>query len=529
MRDFHRPGRSAVRATRAMASTSQPAATLAAIEVLRAGGNAIDAAVAACAVLCVVEPESTGLGGDCFCLYAPAGTGRVIALNGSGHAPADATADWYRERGIGIDATGPHAVTVPGAVDAWARLVADHGRKGLDELLQPAIRFAEEGFVLPSRVAWDWATEGVGKLKLDAPAKARFLKPDGGPYREGDRFVQPELARTLRKVAAEGRDGFYTGAVAEDIVAHLRAKGGLHTLDDFAAQRATYVEPITTDYRGYTVHECPPNGVGIAVLMLLNLLSGFGPGDDPLSVERMHQLIEATRLVFRDRDAFVADPRQAPVPVADLLSAGYADAMRALIRPDRAMADLPAPGLPPHEDTVYLCVVDEDGNAVSFINSLFKSFGSGIVAPESGVLLQNRGLGFSLDPAHPSCIAPRKRPMHTIIPGMLTKDGAAVMPFGVMGGHYQPVGQAWVLTSMLDHGLDPQAAIDLPRLFAFEGTVELEHGIPQAAADALAALGHRVSRIDKPHGGGQAIWIDRERGTLTGGSDPRKDGCALGY
>ena len=529
MRDFHVPGRSAVHAANAMAATSQPAATLTAIEVLRAGGNALDAAVAACAVLCVVEPESTGIGGDCFCLYAPAGKETVIAMNGSGRAPAAATADWYREHGINaIEDTSPHAVTVPGAVDAWAQLLADHGRKGLDELLQPAIRFAEQGFPVHARVAWDFASEG-GKLSKDESTARRF-RPGGKVPVEGDIFVQPELANTLRLIAAKGRDGFYTGEVAEDIVAHLRGKGGLHTLEDFAAQRCEYVQPIATDYRGYTVHECPPNGVGVVALLMLNILEGFEPAaEGPMSLERWHRLVEATRLAYRDRNAFVADPRQADVPLDMLLSKDYAARLRSLISTDRAMPELPQPGWPPHEDTVYLCVVDRDGNACSFINSLFKGFGTGILAPKSGVLLQNRGLGFTLEAGHPNCIAPGKRPMHTIIPGMLTKGGRAAMPFGVMGGHYQPVGHTSLLTNMLDYGLDPQAAIDHPRLFAYEGTVELERGISDTAADGLAALGHKVKRVDKPHGGGQAIWIDHDRGTLVGGSDPRKDGCALGY
>ena len=529
MRDFHFPGRSPVLATRAMAATSQPLATLTAIDILRSGGNAIDAAVAACAVLCVVEPESTGIGGDCFCLYAPADKDRVIALNGSGRAPAAASLEALRERGVtALEESSPHVVTVPGAVDAWARLVADHGRKGLDELLQPAIRFAEQGFPVHARVAYDWEREGAKLLRDEATA--RRFRPGGWLPAEGDLFVQPELAQTLRTIAAKGRDGFYAGEVAEDIVAHLRAKGGLHTLDDFAAQHCDYVEPVSTEYRGYRVHECPPNGVGIVALLMLNILEGFEPAaGGAMSVERWHRLIEATRLAFRDRNAFVADPLQADVPVEMLLSKDYAAALRAKIRPDRAMPELPPPGWPPHEDTVYLCVVDEDGNAVSFINSLFKGFGSGIMAPRSGVLLQNRGLGFTLEPGHPNCIAPGKRPMHTIIPGMLTRDGAAVMPFGVMGGHYQPVGHASMLTNMLDYGLDVQAAIDLPRLFAWDGAVEVERGIPAEVAEGLARLGHRPKPGDRAHGGGQGIWIDRRRGVLIGGSDSRKDGCALGY
>ncbi len=528
MRDFHSPGRSAVRAANAIVATSQPSATLAGVEALRAGGNAVDAAIAACAVLCVTEPQSTGIGGDCFCLYTPAGADAPIALNGSGHAPAALSAEWLVERSVNaLDGSSPHAVTVPGAVDAWQRLLEDHGRKDFDELLRPAIRYAEEGFVVHARTAADWR-DAAGRLAGDADTAARFL-PHGAAVGEGRLFRQPELAATLKRIAREGRSAFYEGEVAADMVGKLRALGGLHTEEDFAARKADYVEPISTDYRGYTVFECPPNGVGVIALLILNMLEGFAPADDPLSPDRMHRLVEATRLAYRDRNAFVADPADAEVPLDMLLSKDYAAALRGTIREDRAAATLPPAGWPRHEDTVYLSVVDRDGNACSFINSLFKSFGSAILAPSSGVMLHNRGLGFSLDPVHPNAIRPNRRPMHTIIPAMLAKDGRAVMPFGVMGGHYQPVGQSWMLTSMLDHGLDPQAALDLPRLFAWDGRVEVERGIPEETCAELRRRGHELAPADPPHGGGQAIWIDHDSGALVAGSDPRKDGLALGY
>ena len=528
MRDFHLPGRSPARAANAMVATSQPSATLAGVEVLRSGGNAVDAAVAACAVMCVTEPQSTGIGGDCFCLYTPAGAEEPIALNGSGHAPAGLSAEWLADRGMNtLDGSSPHAVTVPGAVDAWEQLLQDHGSKGLDELLQPAIRYAEDGFVVHARTASDWS-DAAGRLAGDADTAARFL-PEGKAVGEGRMFHQPELANTLRRIAGEGRSAFYEGEVAADMVGKLRAVGGLHTEEDFAARKAEYVEPISTDYRGYTVFECPPNGVGVIALLILNMLEGFEPAEDPLSPERMHRLIEATRLAYRDRNAFVADPADAEVPLDMLLSKDYAAALGGTICEDRAAAALPPAGWPAHEDTVYLSVVDRDGNACSFINSLYKSFGSAILAPGSGVMLHNRGLGFSLEPGHPNAVRPNRRPMHTIIPAMLAKDGQAVMPFGVMGGHYQPVGQSWVLSSILDHGLDPQAALDLPRLFAYEDRVAVERGIPEAACAELRRRGHPLTPADPPHGGGQAIWIDRESGTLVAGSDPRKDGLALGY
>ena len=530
MRDFHLPGRSPVYATHGMAATSMPAATLTALDVLRAGGNALDAAVAAVAVLCVIEPQSTGIGGDTFCLWKQPGK-PVVALNGSGRAPAAATIDWFEDQGItAIDETGPHSVTVPGAVGAWEKLLAAHGTKGLDEVLQPAIRFAAEGWPVHHRVASDWQ---IAADKLRKNGAAAFL-PQGGAPRPGDIFRNPALAETLRSIAKHGSRGFYEGAVAADIVATLRARGGLHTEADFAAGRtaAEFVTPIHAAWRGYDVWQCPPNGSGLMVLMLLGILEGFDAASDPLAPERLHRHIEAARLVYRDRDAFMADPAQVDVPVQRLLDPAYLAGLRALIDPARALPDLPRAGesmLPPHRDTVYLCVVDRDGNACSFINSLFKSFGSGILAEQSGVMLQNRGAGFVVQRGHPNCIAPNKRPMHTIIPAMLTKDGEAVMPFGVMGGHFQPMGQTLFLTNLLEYGLDIQQALDLPRVFPYAGKVEVERGVPQAALDRLARLGHVIAPVERPHGGGQAIWIDRARGTLVGGSDPRKDGMALGY
>ncbi len=529
MRDLHLPGRSPVYATHAMAATSMPAATLTALDVLRAGGNALDAAVAAVATLCVIEPQSTGIGGDCFCLWKQPGK-PVVALNGSGRAPAAATIDWFEGQGItAIDEAGPHSVTVPGAVGAWETLLAAHGTKGLGELLQPAIRFAAEGWPVHHRVSSDWE---IAADKLRHNGTHAFL-PGGRTPRPGDIFKQPALAKTLRTIAEQGARGFYEGPVAADIVATLRARGGLHTEEDFARGRtaAEFVTPIHTAWRGYDVWQCPPNGSGLMVLMLLGILDGFPTESDPLSPERLHRHIEAARLVYRDRDAFVADPAQSDVPVDRLLSPAYLEALHDSIDPARAL-DLPRAGeaaLPVHRDTVYLCVVDRDGNACSFINSLFKSFGSGILAEDSGVMLQNRGAGFVVQRGHPNCIAPDKRPMHTIIPGMLTRDNEAVMPFGVMGGHFQPMGQTLFLTNLLEYGMDIQQALDLPRVFPYGGKLEVERGVPQAVIERLSQLGHTPTQIARPHGGGQAIWIDRARGTLVGGSDPRKDGMALGY
>lgn len=531
-RDFHAPGRSPVVSMRGMAATSMPAATLTALDVLRSGGNAMDAAIAAVAVLGVIEPQSTGIGGDCFCLYAPAGTGKVYAMNGSGRAAAASTPEKLRSLGVTqlVD-TSAHVVTIPGAISAWEALNAAHGRKGLDALLQPAIKFAEEGFVVAPRVAADWA-DARTKLAGNEAAARHYLK-DGAAPKVGDVMRFPALGRTLRAIAAKGARGFYEGEVAADIVKTLRALGGVHTEEDFAnaLRGAEFVEPIKRAWKGMEIYECPPNGSGIVTLMILGMLETFAPPGEPISAERFHRHIEAARLAYRDRDAFIADPAVTDVPTETLLSDAYLHGMAQQILDSHAMVVPPPPDtlLPKHKDTVYLCVVDEDGNACSFINSLFKSYGSGILAEGSGVMLQNRGFGFRLQEGHPNCMAPGKRPMHTIIPGMAMKDGKAVMPFGVMGGHFQPMGQSLLLSNMFEYGMDPQAALDAARVFPEDGKVQVETGVPQAVVAKLEAMGHSCVPIAKPHGGGQAIYIDHERGVLMGGSDPRKDGCAMGY
>lgn len=528
MRDFQLPGRSPLRVADAAAATSHPLATLAAVETMKAGGNAVDAAVAASAVLAVVEPQSTGIGGDCFVIYAPKGGSRLIAYNGSGRAPKAASLHWYRAHGFDeIPAFGPHAVTVPGAIDAWARLVADHGSRELGQLLEPAIRYAEEGYIVADRVAHDWA-RNLGKLSAD-PHAARILLPWGRAPMPGERHRQPQLAATLRRIGRQGREGFYAGPVAEDMVKRLKALGGLHSLEDFAEAAGEYVEPVRTSYRGVEVCQIPPNNQGLTALLMLNILSGFDvAGFEPLGAARLHLEIEAGRLAYRDRDALIADPDKVPVPVDALLSPAYAARLRAEIDPERRLETLP-PALLRKHDTIYLSVVDRDRNAVSFINSTYFSFGSGVVAPESGVVLQNRGASFRLDPAHPNRIEPGKRPMHTIMPGMAMKDGRALMPFGVMGGDFQPFGHVHFLTNLLDFAMDPQGALDAARVFPSGDVVEAERGLSRRAIAGLQDRGHQVMMAEEPHGGGQAILIDWEAGTFTAGSDPRKDGCALGY
>lgn len=533
MRNLELPGRSVARSLTGMAATSHSLVTLTAINVLQDGGNAMDAAVAACAVQGVVEPESTGIGGDCFVLYAPRGTADIIAFNGSGRAPAAAHAQWYVEQGIDkLERYSPHSVTVPGSVDAWSQLLRDHGTRSLGDLLQPAIRFARDGYPITERVFADWEGE-IETLSHDPATSAIFL-PGGKPPALGSVHQQSLLAATLETIAEQGRDAFYTGPIAEDLVSHLRELGGLHQLEDFATAKGEYVDPIKASYQGYEIHQCPPNGQGIIALLLLNILSAYDlPSMGAMSAERLHLEIEATRLAYQVRDALVADPAQAAVPSEQLLSQDYAAELRSRIKLDRAsVPPAPAP-IAAHADTVYLSVVDKDRNAVSFINSTFSSFGSGITGPKSGVVLQNRGGAFSTDPDHPNCIAPGKRPMHTIIPGMMTQGDRTVMPFGVMGGHYQAAGHARFLTNLLDYGLDVQQSMDMARIFPLPGEdeteVEAESGVPGDVLAKLEDMGHRFCAPSKPIGGSQAIQIDWENGTLAGGSDPRKDGCALGY
>jgi gamma-glutamyltranspeptidase/glutathione hydrolase len=515
-----------------MAATSHPLSTLTAVRVLQAGGNAMDAAVAACAVQCVVEPGSTGIGGDCFTLYAPGGRAAdLVAYNGSGTAPAAATAAWYRERGVtAIERTSPHAVTVPGAVEAWSRLLEDHGTLSLSDALRPAIRLARDGYPIAPRVHHDWTAQAA--ILAGDPNARRIFLPGGAVPAMGSLHRQPELADTLELIADRGPAAFYEGPVAADMVDRLAELGGLHTLADFAGYRGEYVATLHAAFRGHDVYEVSGNGQGIIALMILNVLSRFEPGSDPLHVDRLHVETEATRLCYAIRDRYLADQHQgAPLPVKWMLSDALADELASRIDLRRALDPVPVLRATEHKDTVYIAVVDRDRNAASFINSLFYPFGSGIVGPRSGVMLHNRGQSFVLEADHPNAIAPGKRPLHTIIPGMLAKDGRIAMPFGVMGGHYQAMGHAHLVSKVLDYGLDLQSAIDLPRLFPRPetGVLDVERPLRQVAGDELARRGFKVGAPATPIGGGQAIWIDWERGTLLGASDPRKDGSALGY
>lgn len=529
-RDFEQPGRSMARSTQGMAATSHAAATLAAIQTLQKGGTAMDAAVAACAVQCVVEPGSTGIGGDCFALYAPGGSDRILAFDGSGRAPQAASVSALRAAGVdSIGRSSPHAITVPGAVDAWCQLLRDHGALPLAEVLAPAIALAEQGYVVAERAGTDWARQ-TALLAADENAR-RHLLIDGQAPAIGSVHRQPALAQTFRAIAAGGRDAFYRGPVAQDIVDYLRSLGGLHTLDDFAACQGNYVEPVSTTFAGHRVHECPPGGQGVIALMMLRLLEDMPAGTDPLDAERLFRELEICRLAYSVRDAVLGDPAGHSASADWLLSDELIGQLRAQLLDGVVNKTIPAFVPPPHSDTVYITVVDKDRNCASFINSVFHPFGSGRVSPATGVLLHNRGQSFNLTEGHPNAIDPGKRPMHTIIPGMVTRDGRVRYSFGVMGGHYQAMGHAWFLSRVLKDGMDMQSAMDLPRVFAKPGgwTVEHEATLPAATVDALRARGYEMVPPDWAIGGAQAIEIDWEAGTLTGASDHRKDGCALGY
>jgi gamma-glutamyltranspeptidase / glutathione hydrolase len=529
-------GRSVVRATQGMVASSQPLASQVGLDILRRGGNAVDAAIAMAAVLNVTEPNMTGVGGDAFMMIYSSRTKKLEGLNASGRAPRALNLEYFRSRGITqMPTSGMATITVPGAFDGWVTLLDKRGTMKLADLMAPAIEYAENGFPVMEKIAADWVPE-VAKLKQTPAAAAAYLVNGEAPA-PGTIFRQKHLASTLRTLARGGRDAFYTGEIGRAIVDYCQKNGGFLTMPDLAAQKAEWVEPISTTYRGYTVCELPPNGQGLTALLLLNMLEGIDLQSMHASPERYyHTLIEATKIAFADRNRYIADPAFASVPVRELLSKEYAARRRKLIDPDRAI-DAPAFGDPRlGSDTTYFTVVDKDRMAVSFINSLFNSFGSGIVAGDTGIVLQNRGTGFSLDPNHPGRLEPGKRPFHTLIPGMVFKDGALLMSYGVMGGDVQAQGHAQVVANLVDRGLNLQEAIDAPRVRYISGRgVMMEEGITEPVINALIARGHE--RVLPPAGimhralmgGGQAVMLDPVSGSLAGASDSRKDGLALGY
>jgi gamma-glutamyltranspeptidase/glutathione hydrolase len=523
-------------ARRGMVAASNPLAAQAGLSILQKGGNAADAAIATAAVLNVTAPASTGIGGDCFALYFDAKTKQISALNGSGRAPAGLTLqDLHRLGFPNMPERSPHAVTVPGAVRGWEDLLKRHGTMTLADVLVDAIHHAGQGFPVSPVFGAGWARSE--DLLKNSPNTEDYL-PNGSAPAVGQVVRLPGLARSFQQIAEGGADAFYTGEIAAAIVATLNELGSKMALEDLKNHQSAWDEPIHVDYRGVRVYECPPNGQGLAALQALNIASGWNLGEmADRSPQRLHLMVEAMRLAFGDARQYIADPAMNPAPVAALLSDKYAAARRALVSEDHAMQP-PGYGSPlPGSDTVYLSVVDGAGNACSFINSLYMGFGSGIVAKGTGVFLQNRGANFSLDPDHPNAYAPGKRPYHTIIPGMATKDGELWASFGVMGGFMQPQGHFQVISSMVDDELNPQEALDRPRFCLLAGTsssiVALEEGIPVHTMARLAELGHPIQPMASGNhtafGSGQIIRRDAASGVLYGGSDPRKDGLVAAF
>ena len=539
-----RATRSVVMAPNGLIATSQPLASAAGLQVLREGGNAIDAAVTAAAVLSVVEPTMNGVGGDLFALVYDPKSGELQGLNASGRSAYAATPEVFAERGLKeIPYRGVLSVTVPGVVDGWATLLQRHGTIPLSRALAPAIEYASRGFPVSEIIAWQWKDAGA-VLSADRAAAATFL-PGGRAPEPGDVFANPRLADTLRKIASGGRDTFYRGAIAEAVVADIRARGGLLEARDFAEHRSDWVDPISTSYRGYDVFELPPNTQGFVALEILNILEGYdlkALGHN--SAAYLHLLVEAKRIAFADRDRYLADAEAVPPGfLAKVLSKSYAAERRKEIDPARAARSYtPArlgPGMSPggggrpteeaSGDTVYLTAADGKGHVISLIQSLFESFGAGIVAGETGIALQNRGSLFTLDPQHPNRIAPHKRSLHTLVPAMVLKGGRPFLSFGVMGGDMQPQGHVQVVANLVEFGMNVQEAGEAPRFRHTAAGLALESAISPEARFGLNKRGHRLLDSVGVFGGFQGILIDPTTGVLMGGSDPRKDGLAIGY
>ncbi|MEO1140877.1 MAG: gamma-glutamyltransferase [Pseudomonadota bacterium] len=524
-RNFAAPGRSPVYATDFAVATSHSLATTSALNVLKDGGNAVDAALAASATLCVVEPHMTGIGGDCFAIVAEA-DGTLHALNGSGRSAANAHLDWYLENGFSeIEVESAHAITAPGSVRAWETLHQKFGRMDFARLFADAIYYAENGFPVAPRVAADWAEKRDKLAKI--PTSAEHLLKDGRAPVVGEKFFLPKLGATLRKIAVEGASALYEGEIASEIAATVQAHGGFISEHDMANVSADWVDLISTEYQGHTLNEIPPNGQGLTAIMLVKMLDKIGADENADSIARAHLEAELGRIAYTARDEYISDAASMQYSIEALLSDSHIEKLIGLYDPEKRNDNIKLPD-PTGSDTVYLSVVDGNGMCVSFINSVFSAFGSGITTAESGVTLQNRGSGFNLIPGHANAIGPSKRPFHTIIPAMVTKDKKVTHCYGVMGGSYQAMGHAHVLSNMLDYDMDPQQALDHARIFWDEtGALTLESEVADFIEAGLIDRGHTCKR-GAVHGGGQIIKIDHENGCLIAGSDPRKDGCAGG-
>jgi gamma-glutamyltranspeptidase/glutathione hydrolase len=511
-----------------MVASSHYLGTQAGLEILKSGGSAMDAAVAVAAVLGVVEPAMIGIGGDAFFLYYEAASKKVYGYNGSGRSPRGLSREHFGDR-KNIERESWESVTVPGAVDAYAAGLARFGRMGLKEALAPAIGYAMDGYPVHEQVGMTWAAQEAVLKRSGWASKLKLA--DGSAPRVGSVFVDEAYGRTLEMIAEGGRDAFYAGAIAEEIVRYSDESGGFLSREDFSDHEGNWVEPMSTNYRGYDVYQCPPNGQGGAVISMLNMLEGFDVGAMEFqSAEQLHLMIEVKKLAYADIERYFGDPERGDIPLEVLLSKAYAAERRGLIDMGTAAKQVDA-GIPKHGDTAYMSVVDSEGNACSFINSLYFPFGSGIVGGNTGVFLQSRGMGFSLEPGNFNEYAPGVRPFHTIIPGMVLRGDDLYMSYGVMGGPMQPHGHVQFLTNHLDHGFSIQEAIDIPRFRHDSGlSVALETGMSAEVWEGLAGLGHELKTGEfSTMGGAQAVMVDGVTGVLYGASDPRKDGVALGY
>ena len=532
--------RSEVVAQHGMACTSQPLATQVALDIMKAGGNAIDAAIAANAMLGLVEPVSNGIGGDLFAIVWDAKTRQLYGLNASGRSPQSLSLDYFKEKGYEkIPSYGPLPVSVPGCVDGWFELHGKFGSMDMDQILAPAISYSKKGFPLTEVIAYYWA--GNARSLSRYPNVAEVFMPGGSAPAKGEIFKNPYLASTLELIAKGGRDAFYKGEIARIIAAFMEEQGGFLSYEDLASHTSEWVKPVSTNYRGYDVWELPPNGQGIAALQILNILEGYDIASMGFgSSEYIHHFVEAKKLAFEDRAKYYADPAFNDLPVEELISKEYAASRRELIRSQRASRRLDAGELE-KGNTIYMTVADDQGNMVSLIQSNYRGMGSGMCPPGLGFILQDRGELFTLEEGHYNVYEPGKRPFHTIIPAFVTKDGLPWMSFGVMGGSMQPQGHAQVLINMIDFGMNLQEAGDAPRIrhdgssqptgskMSDGGRVNLESGIPYKAIRELVRMGHDVKYTVGGYGGYQAILWDEQNGVYYGASESRKDGQAAGY
>jgi gamma-glutamyltranspeptidase / glutathione hydrolase len=533
--------RSEVIATNGMAATSQPLATQVALDILKDGGNAIDAAIAANATIGLMEPTGNGIGGDIFAIVWDNESKQLYGLNGSGRSPVNLDLEYFKEQGMNqIPAYGPLPVSVPGAVDGWFMLNERFGSKPMEDLLSPAINYAREGFPLSEVIASAWS--GNANYLSRFPNVTEVYLPGGEAPAKGEIFMNPYLANTLEMIAKEGRDAFYKGEIAHTIADFIQEQGGFLSYEDLTNHQGDWVEPVSTNYRGYDVWELPPNGQGIAALQMLNILEGYDlSGMDYDSPEYIHLFLEAKKLAFEDRAKYYADPDFTDIPVDMLISKEYAEERRKLLNEDRASRNY-EPGDLRDGDTIYLTVADKDGNMISLIQSNYRGMGSGMCPPGLGFILQDRGQLFSLEEGHYNVYAPGKRPFHTIIPAFVTKDSIPFMSFGLMGGDMQPQGHTQIIINMIDFGMNLQEAGDAPRIRhsgsssptgsdmnSDGGTVYLETGFPdQTVLDLVRQKRHNV-QTGGSYGGYQAIMYDAENGVYYGASESRKDGQAAGY